>query len=95
MAAKRKHSENRQRNEFIGVRLSLGEHAILRAEMARTGKTAASLLRDSFLASVPDNPGPCSPAHTEAVTGRAATGPALRLSLAADLTGSVKSPRPN
>jgi hypothetical protein len=63
MAAKRKRSENRQRNEFIGVRLSLGEHAILRAEMARTGKTAASLLRDAFLASA-GNPPP-SPAPVQ------------------------------
>jgi len=38
MAAKRKHSETRQRRKLAAIRLSPGEHDILKAEMARTGE---------------------------------------------------------
>ena len=51
----RKHkrgSENRARSRQVAVRLSPAEHALLQAAAAIFGKSAASVLRDAFMASV-------------------------------------------
>jgi len=48
----RKYSDNRRRQHFIGVRFADCEYALLEAEMARTGKAAATVLRDAFLSSL-------------------------------------------
>lgn len=50
--SRRRGSENRQRQQGIMVRLSPAEMALVKAESARSGKPAAKLLRDAFMASV-------------------------------------------
>ena len=45
-------TDSRQRQHLVGVRLSPAEHALVEAEARRSGKSAPSVLRDAFLASV-------------------------------------------
>jgi hypothetical protein len=53
MGAKRTYSESRLRQKLVGVRMSPAEHELLAAEAKRTGRSEASVLRDSFLAALP------------------------------------------
>jgi hypothetical protein len=53
MGAKRAYSESRLRQKLVGVRMSPAEHELLAAEAKRTGRSEASVLRDSFLAALP------------------------------------------
>jgi hypothetical protein len=48
----RRKSENRQRQNFVGVRFNRDEYGLLELTAARTGKPMARLLRDAFLASI-------------------------------------------
>lgn len=51
----RKHkrgSENRSRRHQVSVRLSPAGYALVQAEAEHSGKSAASVLRDAFMASV-------------------------------------------
>jgi hypothetical protein len=59
----RRGSENRARSHQVAVRLSPAEHALLQAVAASSGKSAPSVLRDTFLASVETGitPGPPRP----------------------------------
>jgi hypothetical protein len=50
--SKRRGSENRQRQNFVGVRFNRDEYGLLELTAAATGKPMARLLRDAFLASV-------------------------------------------
>ena len=45
----RRKSEKRQRQKFVGVRFNSAEYAALTEAMARTGKPAGQLLRETFL----------------------------------------------
>jgi hypothetical protein len=45
-------NETRQRQHLVGVRMSPAEMALLKAEAGRSGLTAASVLRQAFLAGV-------------------------------------------
>lgn len=59
--SKRPRSERRKRTKLVAIRVNGQEDAILAAEMKRTGKSAAALFRDAFLASVAarSQPEPC------------------------------------
>jgi hypothetical protein len=45
----RRKSENRQRNQFVGVRFNDAEYAALTDAMTTTGKRPSTLLRETFL----------------------------------------------
>ena len=47
--AEPKRYENRKRQHLVGVRLNTAEHAALTDAAARTGRTPARLLRETFL----------------------------------------------
>jgi hypothetical protein len=55
--SKRRGSENRQRQNFVGVRFNRDEYGLLELTAASTGKPMARLLRDAFLASVSEERG--------------------------------------
>jgi hypothetical protein len=46
----RRGTETRKRSRSVNVRLTDAEHAVLSAASERTGKGAATLLREAFLA---------------------------------------------
>lgn len=50
----RRHSEQRQRQDFVGVRFSSEEFSVLKLAEERTGKSRGALLREAFLSAERD-----------------------------------------